>query len=225
MKIACLFSGGKDSMYAAYLMSQAGHDIISLLTVVSGNPDSLMFHTPNINMAGVIADCLGIAQISEYSETADELAPISVLLRKAADMGAEGVVTGAILSDYQFTKIDRLCWENGLKCFSPLWRKSQLMLLSDIVESGIEAIVTKVAAEGMGEDMLGRRIDGDFISRMKTLQRKFGVNPCGEGGEYETMTLDSPMHVKRLVIKKSRIIKSASSPGFLVEEAEAVNKA
>ncbi len=219
-----LFSGGKDSTYAAYVLSQAGHEIVSLLTVSSSNPDSLMFHTPNIDMTVAAAECMDIPLTVVRSGPGDEIVPVSELVRKAAAHGAEGIASGAILSDYQFTRIDRVCFENGLKCYSPLWRKSQMMLLSDIAASGIEAIVVKVAAEGMGEEMLGRRIDAGFIETALELRRKYGINPCGEGGEYETLTLDSPMHRKRLVIKKAKIIKSASSPVYLVEEAETVPK-
>ncbi len=219
-----LFSGGKDSMYAAYLMSQAGHEIISLLTVIPDDPDSFMFHTPNIEMVTAIAQCLEIPLIIERAGSTGEMAPVSALVQKAAASGAEGVATGAILSDFQFTRIDSVCFHGGLKCFSPLWRKNQMTLLSDIVASGIEAIVTKVAAEGMNEHMLGRRIDSDFIETAVDLNRRFGVSPCGEGGEYETLTLDSPMHKKKLVIKKASIIGPASSPSLRVEEAEAVAK-
>ena len=211
-------------MYAAYVMSQAGHEIVALLTVLSSDPHSLMFHTPNIHMVPAIAECMDLPLISVKSEGDDETMPIDKLVQKAAASGAEGIVTGAILSDYQFTRIDRICFENGLKCYSPLWRKDQMTLLLDIVSSGIEAIVTKVAAEGLGEDMLGRRIDGDFVKTAGALSRRYGINPCGEGGEYETLTLDSPMHRKRIVIRKASIVKSASSPGYLVEEAELMPK-
>ena len=48
MKLAVLFSGGKDSTYAAFLAKKAGHDISCLITAISKNKDSYFFHTPLI---------------------------------------------------------------------------------------------------------------------------------------------------------------------------------
>jgi diphthine-ammonia ligase len=32
------------------------------------------------------------------------------------------------------------------------------------------------------------------------MNEKYGVNVCGEGGEYETFTLDCPLFKKRIVM-------------------------
>jgi hypothetical protein len=47
VKLGVLFSGGKDSVFACYRAMQK-ENVACLITLVSENEDSYMFHTPNI---------------------------------------------------------------------------------------------------------------------------------------------------------------------------------
>ena len=53
MRVACLFSGGKDSVFALYKAVQAGHKVSCLITIKPKRNDSYMFHLPNIEFAEV----------------------------------------------------------------------------------------------------------------------------------------------------------------------------
>ncbi len=200
MKLAALYSGGKDSTYSIFIMEQSGHEVPFLVSVMPSDADSMMFHTPNIEIVGEIALSMRKKLIAARAEKGEELTVLFRLIEHAKKQGAEGIVTGAIQSDYQFTRIDMLCHEAGIRCFSPLWRKSQSLLLRDIIEAGIKAVIVATAAEGLGVKHLGRVIDGSFADEIESLNRKTGVNQCGEGGEYETITLDSPLHREELTI-------------------------
>ena len=48
MKLACLFSGGKDSIYAIHLAKQQGHDVVCLLSVFPKSEESHLLHYPNL---------------------------------------------------------------------------------------------------------------------------------------------------------------------------------
>lgn len=62
----------------------------------------------------------------------------------------------------------------------------------------VEAIVIKVAAIGLDP----RKHLGLTLAEMEdyliSLDDKYGVSVCGEGGEYETLVLDCPMFQKRI---------------------------
>lgn len=60
MDVACLVSGGKDSLYALYRAHKEGHLIKYLLTMIPENDESYMFHFPNTHLVGLQAECLGI---------------------------------------------------------------------------------------------------------------------------------------------------------------------
>jgi ABC transporter with metal-binding/Fe-S-binding domain ATP-binding protein len=198
MRLACLFSGGKDSTYSAYLMEQAGHEIVYLVTVIPTDPHSWVFHTLNLEHLPEMARSLGkdlIAVPSSGEEGSDLLA-----LKEALEgLDVEGVVTGAIASDYQWDRINGVCESLGLKVFSPLWRKDQWMLMQDMLTAGIKAMVVGVFADGLGEKWLGRILDEMSLQELNILSRSKGINVSGEGGEYETLVLDSPMHNSSLL--------------------------
>ena len=63
MRIASLFSGGKDSTFALYWAMCQGWDVPCLVTLKSANPESYMFQTATINLVKVSAKALGIPLI------------------------------------------------------------------------------------------------------------------------------------------------------------------
>ncbi len=128
MRLACLFSGGKDSTYAAHLMEQSGHEVACLVTILPSDPHSMVFHTLNLEHLPVMAQAMGLDLVAVPS-SGEEASDLEALA--AALSALEGVVTGAIASDYQWDRINGVCDRLGLKVFSPLWRKDQPTLLKD----------------------------------------------------------------------------------------------
>ncbi|KAH8926923.1 hypothetical protein BT69DRAFT_1238492 [Atractiella rhizophila] len=79
--------------------------------------------------------------------------------------------------------------------------------------AGIESVVIKVAGMGLDERDLGTNVcSAPFLTKMLRLNEKYGLHPCGEGGEYETFTLDSPIFKKRIVLKQTQNIITDPSP-------------
>lgn len=74
-----------------------------------------------------------------------------------------------------------------------------------MVSSGLDAILIKVAAIGLGEKHLGKTLE-EMAPIMKNLQKKFGVHPCGEGGEFESFVRDCPLFKKRIVIDETEVV-------------------
>ena len=46
----------------------------------------------------------------------------------------------------------------------------------------------------------------EMKNKLMKLEDEYGINVCGEGGEYETMTLDCPIYKKKIVIFEFDII-------------------
>jgi len=70
-------------------------------------------------------------------------------------------------------------------------------LLQEMVDTGVDAILIKVAGIGLTPQHLGKSL-AEMQSTLLKLQRLYGAHPCGEGGEYETLTLDGPTFRHRL---------------------------
>ncbi len=200
VKLAALFSGGKDSTYAACLMAQQGHEIGSLVTILPSDLDSWMFHTPNLHLLPRLAGAMGITLLTAECSTGEE-AELDALRSALDGLDAEGVIVGAIASDYQWDRINGVCQDLGLRVFAPLWRKDQSMLMNDMIASGLRAIVVRVSAEGLDASWLGRELDSVALSELGNLASTRGINVSGEGGEYETLVLDSPLNLHPLEVE------------------------
>lgn len=193
MKLASLYSGGKDSTFALYLAEQMGHEVPYLVNVVPEAKDSWIFHTPNLSVVPVMAQAMGKELVTASSSGTEE-GDMDGLRRALEGLDVDGVVSGAIWSDYQWDRMGQVCGDLGLRLVTPLWRKDQDLVMERFLDSGIRAIIVGCYAEGLDESWLGRTIDREAVEDLKRVRERTGISIVGEGGEYESMTLDSPMH-------------------------------
>jgi ABC transporter with metal-binding/Fe-S-binding domain ATP-binding protein len=226
VKLAVLFSGGKDSTFALFVVQQRGWEVSHLVSIIP-RKDSPMFHHPNIHLTKRLGMALGIPVMARESNEGEveELKTLRGILNDLRDgENLDGVVTGAIASDYQWSRINGVCNELDLKVFSPLWRKDSKMLLSDMLEAGFEIMIVGVSAEGLDSPWLGRMLDSDCLVDLEGLERDFCINLSGEGGEYETLVLDGPNFRKRLCIDETRMDRGRDCGTLVVLKASLADK-
>lgn len=203
MKLGILFSGGKDSMYSTYLAKKSGYEISCLISIFSKNKESYMFHTPNIEKVRKQAEVMGVPLIivktkgEKEKELLDLEKAIKIAIKKYK---INGVVSGAVESVYQSSRIQKICNKLKIECFNPLWQKNQFELLKELIKNRFKIIIIGVFAYPLNEKWLGRKIDNNFIDDIKLLNNKYGINPAGEGGEFESFVLDCPLFRKDLKI-------------------------
>ena len=202
MRLASLYSGGKDSAFSLYLAEQQGHDVPYLVNIVPEDRASWIFHTPNLNTVPAMAESMGKKLVLGHS-TGEEGSDMEGMRRALEGLDVEGIVTGAIWSDYQWDRMNMVCGDLGLKLIAPLWRKDQDMLMDQMLDAGIEAVIVGCYAEGFDESWLGRPIYAETVKDLKRLRAKYHISIMGEGGEYESMALYSPLYSKRLRIVSS----------------------
>jgi diphthine-ammonia ligase len=204
MKLGILFSGGKDSVCAAYLAKQVGHELSCAIVINSENQDSYMFHTPSIKKAEKQVEIMGIPLLifNTKGEKEEELKDLSDAIKIAKKKyGIEGIITGALHSEYQASRVSRICKDLGLESINPLWHKDEIEYLNELIKNGFDVIITAVAAYPLDLSWLGRKIDEDFIKEVGELKKKYKIHPAGEGGEFETFVLNCPLFKRRLKVK------------------------
>jgi diphthine-ammonia ligase len=226
MRLAVLFSGGKDSTLAL-LKTAEREDVVCLISMVSKNMESYMFHTPNIWMTKLQARALELPLIRKLTQgkKEKELKDLKQAIRQAKEkLKIEGVVTGAVESVYQAGRIQKICNTLGLWCFNPLWKKNQQELLEEIISKGFRVIISGVFAYPLDKSWLGKEIDKEMIRKIVTLQEQYGISPSGEGGEIETTVLDAPLFRKRIEILDFTIESSGNSGVFQIRKARLTEK-
>ncbi len=203
MKLAVLASGGKDSLYAAYLASLE-NDIEYIISMIPENTASYMFHHPNISYVKQQAGLMGIALIEKKTkgEKEKELVDLEEVLGSIRNE-IDGVVTGAVASTYQKLRIDTICKSLGLLSIAPLWHTEPSEYMKKMIREGFETIIVGVAAPPLNEEWLGRKVDDKCIDELVVLNKKHGIHVAGEGGEFETFVTDSPMFFRKIEILRA----------------------
>lgn len=214
MKLAVLFSGGKDSVYSSYLVKQQGHELVCLISVISENQESYMFHTPNIEKTKKQAQVMDLPLVLQETkgEKEKELEDLREVIEKVKqEYGIGGIVTGAIQSVYQASRIQKICDELELKCINPLWQKDELEYLHELIENDFKVMIVGVFAYPLDQKWLGKIIDESFIKEVQELNEKYKIHVAGEGGEFESFVLNCPLFSKGLEVKSFKDISTGEN--------------
>jgi diphthine-ammonia ligase len=204
LKLGVLFSGGKDSTYAAWLAKKQGHELACLITLYSENPDSYMFHTPSIKKTKQQAQIMNLPIIVQKTKGKKEveLKDLENAIKSAKEKyNINAIVSGALASNYQKSRIENICKKLNLKSMTPLWNENEFLYLKKLVNDKFSVIITAVSAYPLNGSWLGRKIDQAFIEDVKKLYEKYKIHPAGEGGEFETFVIDCPLFKSPLEVK------------------------
>ncbi|MFH0856196.1 MAG: diphthine--ammonia ligase [Candidatus Omnitrophota bacterium] len=196
MKVACLWSGGKDSCFACYKAVNSGYNIVALFNFTDTEGKNSLSHGLPAELIARQAELTGIPLVQRsmpketYAEKFKEL--VSEWKEKE---GIQGVVFGDIYLKEHKEWIDKICKELKIEAILPLWERDSKELAMEIINSGFKSIVVSTKAGLLGEEWLGRNIDKEFLKELAP-----GIDPCGEKGEFHTLVVDGPIFSKPIKI-------------------------
>ena len=225
MKVVVLVSGGKDSTCNMLKCVAHGHEIVALANLhppqsaTSDELDSFMYQSVGHELIEAYTQCMrlplfrraisGSSRVTsmDYAPSADdEVEDLYELLRDVMkSCQVDAVACGTILSSYQRVRVENVCQRLGLVCLAFLWQREQAALLDEMLHDGIEAVMIKSACMGLGRAQLGRSLR-ELRDTLHSLAKRYGVHICGEGGEYESFTLDCPLFHQRIVLDECETI-------------------
>ena len=191
MKVAVLSSGGKDSSAAIWWAQCQGWDVTHLVTMLVQGGDSWMFQVPGTHMVQAQAEACGVdwLPIETFGSPEEE---ISDLERGIENLDIDGIVSGALRSDYQKTRLEQMSHRLGIKSFTPLWHQSPKSHMEGLVRNGFEVMISGVSSEGLDKSWLGKVLCSNSLIELEDLSQKYRFNFDGEGGEYETLIVNGP---------------------------------
>ncbi|KAF9076786.1 hypothetical protein BDP27DRAFT_1413934 [Rhodocollybia butyracea] len=219
MKYVALLSGGKDSCFNLLHCLKNGHELVAAASLRpeqgKDELDSYLYQTVGQDAIEFVARALdvplyrgvivgtAVEQGSEYGTRSsrkgvegDETEDLYDLLAtvKSHHPDIQGVSVGAILSNYQRVRVEHV----------------QDELLSEMIGAGMEAVLIKVAGIGLTIKHLGKSLEEMKPTLMK-LNDLYGSHVCGEGGEYESLTLDCPLFKSRIVLTEVETVIHSDS--------------
>lgn len=228
MKLASLYSGGKDSNYSIFEVKRLGHDVLCLVSITPEISDSLLFHFPNIQLTQALAQAIDLPIRNFQSSTSkleNEMSVLENALSTVKDeFGIEGIVHGGISSMFQKRNFEKVCDGLQLSVYSPLWNLNPSNYLHQLIDEKFKITIVGVSALGLGKEWLGITLDRDNVKTLESLSRKYGFNLNFEGGEAETLVVDCPIYKKKLEIKEG-IVKWFGDNGiFEIIDYELIDK-
>ncbi len=228
MKLASLYSGGKDSNYAIFEVNQHGHEIVCLLSIAPIINDSLLFHFPNIHLTPILAEAINLplrkfqSNSSKLSDEIQVLENALVKIRKEFDI--QGIVHGGISSNFQKRNFETVCQKLGLSVFSPLWNLPPSKYLHKMIDQKFEIVIVSVSAMGLERQWLGSMLDHEKVKNLESLSLKYRFNLNFEGGEAETIVVDCPLYKKKFRIKEGIVRWFGDNGIFEITDYELINK-
>lgn len=198
------WSGGKDCCLALHRAETGGLDVRYLANTVTGDGERSRSHGISAAVIRRQSEALGIPIMQQRTEGDNYEAQFITMLKVFKKEGIEGGVFGDIDFEPHREWIEKVCTEAGMTPHLPLWGENQKKLMEEFIDAGFIAVVIAVKAELFGEEVLGQRIDRDFIKQLDRLCETRNITLCGEAGEYHTLVIDGPLFKNRLEVTESR---------------------
>ena len=213
MKVVVLWSGGKECCLAYQKVIAQGHEVVYLLSYVYKEP--YIFHS--FPVMEVQSKALGIPQLKVKIKKDEDV--LATLTRLNKEEGIEGIVTGDIVgagcAQIHQTYYDAMCEQVGMSLIIPIENPSKdtYDVLKEEISAGIKPIMNCINLDYIGEEWLGRVLDGASIKDLKALADRQGIDVCGEDGRgFHTMVIDAPLFKNTIEIgrSKKKVIKEKS---------------
>ena len=228
MKLAALFSGGKDSTYSILRAKEMGHETVCLITIHPAADDSPLFHYPNSTMTRLLAEAMQLPLLeftaSRSSKEDETHALEDAIVSAKSHYSIEGVLNGGIASKFQKQAFDSVCASHSLESLSTVWGLEPVAYMQLLLDRGFRVMIVSVSAMGLGKEWLGRILDRRSLDELSALSKRYGFNLNFEGGEAETLVLDCPLFQKRLDVLGAISHWDGQRGMFEIREAVLVEK-
>lgn len=216
MDVAVLYSGGKDSTLAIEHCANKDWNIKYLISVKPTRTDCYLFHFATVEHTKDIAKILGLNHIFVTCNAADPKKEADIIKNIVVKNPVDAVVLGGTgLQETQIKSIRDALFDLGVEVFATHTGGDHGKILYDLIKRGYDIRITQVAAEGLGEQWLGRKIDFDNYEELKKLSEKFGFHIGAEGGHYDTLVVDAPFFNKKLELVETEKVMEDKYSGYL----------
>ncbi len=216
MKVAILYSGGKDSTYAIeYALSQ-GWEIEYLLSVKPTRTDCYLYHFATVEHTPLQATLLGMKHILTTCDVADPIKEAAIVSSMVKDNPVDAVILGGTgLQRTQIKSIQSALLPLGVEAFAAHDGLDQEDTMKELLDKGYEVMITQIASDGLGH-WLGKILTKDNFTQLQADAKKYGFWVGGDGGYYDTFTLDCPLFSEKINFETMHLVKEDAYSGHVI---------
>src|SRR3989338_6475238 len=217
MRVAILFSGGKDSCQAVKWALDNGHNVEALIAIKPKNSEAYIWHYPTVEWSILQAQSMGIPLILAKTDDIGAETEANVLNKVFEKLKVDAVILGGVgLQKTQINAVKEIAKKFGIKVLVPYEKLSSEELLDEELKSGFDIRITDVAVDGLGPDWIGKKQGFETKNDLERLSEKFGFDILFEGGSANTFVVDAPFFKKKIeIIDSEKIWDSKTSSGYL----------
>lgn len=205
-KTLLAWSSGKDSAYALWtLRQQPDVEVVGLLTTLNSTVDRVSMHgvSESVLEAQARACRLPLLKVPLPDPCTDEeyQAIMGNVIARARERGVEAMAFGDLFLEGVRAYREAQLAGTGIAPLFPLWGRPTAALAVEMIEAGVEAIVTCVDTEQLDRSFVGRLFDRRLLADLPD-----SVDPCAENGEFHTAVIAGPMFGERLQVGVGQVV-------------------
>ncbi len=216
MKVAILFSGGKDSTYAVEYALSRGWDIQYLLSVKPTRKDCYLFHYATVEHTPKQAQILGLKQIMVKCNVANPKKEAQIVKDVVEKNKVDALILGGVgLQVTQLKSIQDALLPLGVEVFATHAGFDHDKIIEEMLDKGYKFMITQVASDGLMK-WLGIEITKENFNDLERDAFEYGFHIGFEGGYADTFVLDGPIFKKSIEVMESRKIIDDDYCGHIV---------
>jgi uncharacterized protein (TIGR00290 family) len=193
------FSGGKDGIYATYLAQKQKINVKHLLVLKTSigisphyeNIEALEKIAKNMKKELIIFDMNSNHKLDEFIK----------------DINISGIVSGDIALEDHLKWLENIAKNINVKLIEPLWKRNSLELVREMIKEKFVYSIIAVDKKKLSKKWLGYTFKNEEDIE-KFVSANQSIDPAGEGGEFHTVVLSSPLFYREVVINAQRECES-----------------
>ncbi|WP_208615655.1 Dph6-related ATP pyrophosphatase [Gottfriedia luciferensis] len=193
--MALSFSG-KDSTLALHdLIHSDEYEVVLLIATVTEGFNRTSIHGVRVELLEAQAESIGIPLrkiwIPENCSNEKYQEIMIQVNREIKEQGIEHVAFGDLFLEDIRKYREEMLKPLEITPIFPLWGENTTNVLKRFLNLGYKTIITCVDLTRLTEEFSGKEIDNQFIDELP-----YGIDPCGENGEYHSFVFDGPIFKK-----------------------------
>jgi|TARA_R110002096_G_scaffold416576_3_gene619573 uncharacterized protein (TIGR00290 family) len=89
-----------------------------------------------------------------------------------------------------------------MECVFPLWGRNTKDLANEMIENGLRSVITTIDPKVLDKSFAGGQFGPDFHNDLPE-----NIDPCGENGEFHSVTIAGPMFDRPIDVKTGEVIE------------------